>query len=214
MDGVFAIPWFLVLIWLLCGVYALNIHHNRGTKSSHSQLLGIVLLGPISFLSSQFREKLGWVFVGLLVVTGILFILFTWGQGAKLICTRSRAGAPVNCIKQPILFGAVQWGEEEILGVQGATLGRCESCEEGGSRVELLTAQGNIPLNPVYTTNIWPFSTMQDTANRINDFVRDTHTNELAITDAGMLTIRNCLLSLPFILGPFAWNRLSSGRRG
>ncbi len=214
MDEFFVIPWLAILLWLLCSVYALNIHYNKGNVNSRSQLLGIFLLGPISFLSPQSRDRLGCAFVGLLVAVLIFGLLFIFGQTAKLTCTRG-AGASVNCVKQTILFGVIPLDEAEIHGVQGATLARCDSCEEGGHRVELLTAQGNIPLNSVYTSNIWPLSTMQDTANRINDFVRDTgSTNELALTDAGILTIGNCLLSLPFILGPFAWKRLRSGSRG
>lgn len=156
MDVLNIIFWLLVILWLLAGVFALLIHYKQGDKtSSSSQLLSIVFLGPISFPGAQSRARsicIG-MFIAVLAFVGFSRVV----QTVKLTCTRFEAREPVNCIKQTTLFGVIPFGAEEIYGVEGATLVHCDSCEGGGYRVELLTAQGNVPLNSVYYGPPWIF---------------------------------------------------------
>ena len=110
-------------------------------------------------------------------------VIASWGQVTRLTCTRVGAGEPASCVKTTAFFWLLQLGNEKVPGVQGATVVGCD-CEAGGIRVELLTAQGNIPLNWSYDGTPWGFLFLYDDRNRINDFVSgENDTQEVVIVE-------------------------------
>ena len=153
-------------------------------------------------------------FIGLLIAIVAIIFIFALGQTAKLTCTRSEPREPVHCSKQTNLFAVIPLGEEEIRGVQGATLAHCETCEDGGTRVELITANGNVPFTFAYFSGLGVLEPRREAANQINALVQVTErTDELVITDNGIFTVEYVIIALIWMLGSFAWNRLRSASK-
>jgi hypothetical protein len=144
-----------------------------------------------------------------IIVSVAVIVIGIVGQTPMLTCTRDEVDKSVNCIKQTRLLWLIPLGEEAIQGVQGAIVADCDSCEGGGYRVELLTAQGNIPFNAVYDGTPSGFQSTSDQAHRINDFVHGTmNSREVVITDPGFFTPLNIGVAMVFSFGYAAWRWL------
>jgi hypothetical protein len=136
--------------------------------------------------------------------TLILFIGYS-GAMTELTCGWDKPGAAVNCIKQTIIYWSVRFGEEEIRDLRGAHMVRGSSAEcDDCARVELLTANGDIPLTNTYTAST---SSEDAVAKRINDFVKNLSVKQLYVIEPGLLSPGVSILLLIVLGCWYIWHK-------
>jgi len=160
----------------------------------------------IKRLNNQLRHP-GWLLYGMVV----LFLLVIVGPSAKLVCERTRSDSTVNCIREKRLFWVIPMGTSSIRDVQGAEITGTDSDYGPVYRVELLTAQGNIPINSVYTSG---YSSKEHAADKINSFVELTDKNELVVTEPGLLSFENLVWLAIGLMAWLFWKWIKSGSDG
>ncbi|MGE5123390.1 MAG: hypothetical protein ACM3H7_02665, partial [Acidobacteriaceae bacterium] len=126
-----------------------------------------------------------------MVMLGIFALVFliVGGQSTRLTCKHERRSGMVSCTAQTVWLWLIPLGTRLIDNVNGAQLGSSETPEgDPVYRVEILTNQGSVPLNRVYSSG---FSTKQDVVDEINRFVKNTPGGMLTTSEPGLFSLEN-----------------------
>ncbi len=118
----------------------------------------------------------------LLICCVSLIYIPVLGQVTTLTCERVAPGGRVNCVVQKTLLSLVPLGQYDIIDLRGANVS--ESVDQEGDlshRIELITAQGVIPLTPSYYPGSGSYQ--RDMATRINGFVHAATPGTLIVTE-------------------------------
>ena len=113
---------------------------------------------------------------------GLIFFL-VFGQSYTLRCSRPEP-SQVSCVRERRWLRSVATGSERVDGLSQAWVG--ESCDEDGCtyRVELATAQGEMPFTGYYSSG---YDEKAVVASEINTFLADPRIPELEVrSDAGL----------------------------
>ncbi len=154
---------------------------------------------------------------GYLLFAAILLAFFgILGAPMELACRRVALRGPVDCVRQTHLLWIIPLPGQRIADVRGAQVGESSGYEGGPTyRVELLTANGSVPLTNGYTSGRYA---KDEVAGRVNALARGAAPGALAVTEPGLLSLENvaCLLVwLPFaIIGNYLWGKIKSAFGG
>jgi len=140
--------------------------------------------------------------IGTIVIAAfVVFFLGLGGQSSRLTCKHARGSSLTNCVNQVKLLWVIPLGTHTINSVIGAELIYSEGYEGAATyRVELRTAQGNVPLTSMYTSGDY---TKRDVVDQINAYVQTTNPKPLELTEPGMLSGENFFCTLIWL--PIAW---------
>lgn len=142
----------------------------------------------------------------------IITIVAVFGSPVDVECRRFKTGGPVNCTKQTRLLGMIPMPEESVTNVRGAHVASvpgdeyCDPCY----RVELETANGDVPLNSAYTSGN---RSMSAVAGEINTFSTSKAPGTLELTEPGLLSFENLFCAAAWLLiaigGSYLWREIS-----
>lgn len=138
------------------------------------------------------------------------------GAPMELTCRRAQVGGPMYCVQQTQLLWFIRLPERRIDDVRGARVGESSGYDDGPTyRVELLTANGWVPLTNGYTSGRYA---KDEVARKVNVFANSTAPGTLAMTEPGLLSAENvaCLLIwIPFaVVGNYLWGKIKSAFGG
>ena len=125
----------------------------------------------------------GTIFIGLAFFSCGLLFFVAFGQSYTLRCARPEP-SQIRCTRERLWLRAVSTGSETVEGLSQAWV--AESCDEDGCtyRVEMATAEGQMPLTGYYSSG---YDEKAIVASEINTFVADSRIPDLEVrSDAGL----------------------------
>lgn len=154
---------------------------------------------------------------GYLLFAAFLLAFFgILGAPMELTCKRVEPGGPVDCVRQTRLLWVIPLPAQFFDNVRGARVGESSGYEDGATyRVELLTANGWVPLTNGYTSGRFA---KDEVADKVNALAYSVAPGTFTVTEPGLLSLENitCLLIwLPFaLIGSYLWGIIKSAFGG
>jgi hypothetical protein len=144
------------------------------------------------------NSPIGILILGLIFIGAGIFMTFIFGQLGELSCTRQEPSS-YQCTHAKKIFGLIPWHEEELAIIQRASL--AESCDSDGCsyRVEMITADGGVPLVAYYSGGTGAHERESKKIEQINDFISDPDAEKLELK-AGLFEMLLSFLPLFFVV--------------
>ena len=149
---------------------------------------------------SRSTSPIGMILFGLAFMAGGVLAVFVFGWIGELSCSRPEP-MTVDCVRSSKLFGMLLPREEQLPGLRSAYLS--ESCDEDGCsyRVDMVTAEGTVPLVNYYTGGIGAHTNQLDKVNQINIFLNDREQSELILAASTGDKVLSALPLLFLVIG-------------